>query len=910
VGVVRIATVRQHSVFTRVRRRVQDACEGVGGLTLLTGPAGAGKTYLAGRLADAVRAADGVTTAWIGGGRGGELPYWPWIQLLRQVGTGDSLRLEAVLSGHDAADDTADIRARYTLYDDVATWLAGCGPLLVVVDDLHFGRRCVAVARSTRRRGAVSHPRGDGRDGTRRRPTTGDEWPAVWPDLARVGEVVPVGPLAVADIDAMLASALDSPVPVGLAARIAHRTGGNAFYVSELARAVAMSGATGADALPPGVRAVVGGRVAERSAACRRVLGAAAVIGRRFPVDLLMAVVDDHPGVVAEALDEAATADLVHTEPVPEFVHEIVRDAVYGGLPLAHRTHWHHAVAAYLAAGPDSDPGDVAFHYRLAGPGQAEQLLRWSERAGVRDLGVLAYEDAARHFTSAAQAAAATGAGPAECGRLRVLAGQAWSAAGRSGEARRAYEAAAADGRAAADGVLLAYAALGLGAGPAGLEVALQDREQIDALRDSLPKLAAAHPLRALVLARLSIALTFTESVAARTALVDEAVDCARLCEDPAALAAALAARCDVIAGPDHSRERLGLASEIIETAVPRRDPVLELIGRRHRLIARLELGDVAGAQADMVAFDQVARALRQPVCAWYPPLWRAMLAELHGDVAGCERELAEVERIGALVASRDAALLAGTLRWCLAADLADADRIRDLFATAGPTDADGPWASVTRTLVCVQVGELAEARVRADGLLDRLRALPRDAEWLSSLTQAAEVVAEVGPRPAAEWLHQTLSPYAGDVVVEGIAAAVRGSVERHLGLLAAALEQRADAARHFSRALDTPTDGWAGGCWSPGPCSTPAAPSATPTCWRRHASCTRRSARHIGSPPSTPCRLRRPRTCGPACSAPTARCGRCASPVPKRPCVTARESATSLSCCASRAGRSRPSNW
>src|SRR5207249_211942 len=84
------------------------------------------------------------------------------------------------------------------------------------------------------------------------------------------------------------------------------------------------------------------------------------------------------PGVVAEALDEAAAADLVHTGPVQEFVHEIVRDAMYDELPSAHRTHWHHAVAARLAATPNSDPGDVAFHYRLAGPAQAEQWLRWA----------------------------------------------------------------------------------------------------------------------------------------------------------------------------------------------------------------------------------------------------------------------------------------------------------------------------------------------------------------------------------------------------------------------------------------------------------------------------------------------------------------------------------------------------
>src|SRR5947207_2513751 len=79
-------------------------------------------------------------------------------------------------------------------------------------------------------------------------PAGDDEWPAVWPDLARTGEVVPVGPLTEPDVGALLAAAVGGPVPDGLAARVARRTGGNAFYVTELARAVAGSGEAGADA--------------------------------------------------------------------------------------------------------------------------------------------------------------------------------------------------------------------------------------------------------------------------------------------------------------------------------------------------------------------------------------------------------------------------------------------------------------------------------------------------------------------------------------------------------------------------------------------------------------------------------------------------------------------------------------
>ncbi|HYS40467.1 MAG TPA: hypothetical protein VEO01_33030 [Pseudonocardiaceae bacterium] len=65
------------------------------------------------------------------------------------------------------------------------------------------------------------------------------------------------GPAQADDVEALLAVALDGRAPVGLAPRIAQRTGGNACYVTELVRGVAVSGEAGVAALPAGVRAVV-----------------------------------------------------------------------------------------------------------------------------------------------------------------------------------------------------------------------------------------------------------------------------------------------------------------------------------------------------------------------------------------------------------------------------------------------------------------------------------------------------------------------------------------------------------------------------------------------------------------------------------------------------------------------------
>jgi tetratricopeptide (TPR) repeat protein len=69
-------------------------------------------------------------------------------------------------------------------------------------------------------------------------------------------------------------------------------------------------------------------------------------------------------------------------------------------------------------------------------------------------------------------------------------------------------------------------------------------------------------------------------------------------------------------------------------------------------------------------------------------------------------------------------------------------------------------------------------------------------------MAQAAEVVGIIGPHPAAAYLYDALLPYRDLFVVEGIGAALRGSVERDLGIAAAAMGRREEAAQHFDAAV------------------------------------------------------------------------------------------------------------
>jgi tetratricopeptide (TPR) repeat protein len=458
--------------------------------------------------------------------------------------------------------------------------------------------------------------------------------------------------------------------------------------------------------------------------------------------------------------------------------------------------HWHTAVGDRLAQAGEA--ADAAHHFRLAGPNSRAAAAEWFVRAGDESLAMLAYEDAAAQFS------AALDCGPADAGRVHLRLGTALLAAGDATGARDAHLAAVETARRTADADLLVAGALGLGAGQAGFEIPLFDREQIAALEDALALLGEDRSAaRATVLARLSIALTFTATMERRAALAAEAMALARACRDDTALAVALASQVDVIAGPDDSERRLALTTEIVDIAERLHDSSLELLGRRQRIVARFELGDMTAASDDIRAFRAVATALRQPLYGWYVPIWYAGLELARGRWDEAAAQVAEAEQMGRQAGSQNAQTLVITHRFLRAAELADRDALRAIFDNFPLDESMGPWVPVTLALVHASVGEIHAARASLDGAADRLVALPRDSEWLPTLTQAAEAVLLVGGHPLAQWLYEALSPYADQFVVEGIAAVPRGSVERHLGVLAALVGNRPAAEHHFARALD-----------------------------------------------------------------------------------------------------------
>jgi hypothetical protein len=173
------------------------------------------------------------------------------------------------------------------------------------------------------------------------------------------------------------------------------------------------------------------------------------------------------------------------------------------------------------------------------------------------------------------------------------------------------------------------------------------------------------------------------------------------------------------------------------------------------------------------------------------------MRALAAGGYDECRSALAEAAAIGERAASRNAAMLVQTQQWCLCAEEADTAGLLgklDELETVPLADA---WLRATRALLLAQAGRVEDARTQLEAVAPLLPAMVRDSEWLPVMAQVAETIAVTGPHPVARWVYDALVPYAGLVVVEGICAAVRGPVHRHLALLAGALGEHEAAARH-----------------------------------------------------------------------------------------------------------------
>ncbi len=174
-----------------------------------------------------------------------------------------------------------------------------------------------------------------------------DEWT---PPPGRHNVVnVHLDPLDECDADELLAALLpNTPVEVRTALR--DRSGGNPFFVEELAAMAGEDGAGATTELPATLHGLVAARLDRLRPAERAVLEDAAVIGASGPVNLVEVLATSHGFDTTETLSALADAGLLDLDDGEfSFRNELTREIAYGTLTKAERARRHNLLAKTLA---------------------------------------------------------------------------------------------------------------------------------------------------------------------------------------------------------------------------------------------------------------------------------------------------------------------------------------------------------------------------------------------------------------------------------------------------------------------------------------------------------------------------------------------------------------------------------
>jgi hypothetical protein len=815
--------VGRDDLLARLRRAAEEASAGRGGLVLLTGEAGIGKTAVA-TAAAADAEGRGARVAWGWGWQGEGAPaWWLWVQVLRSLTAADErlrrlaaelpwpARLLADPPGPAPPPDAGELApaARFRLLDELTSVLLAAArerPLVVVLDDLQWADPpSLELLGFLARRlpGARMLVLGTWRELDQ---PPGDPRAALLADLAAAG-TVPLRALGEDEVAELVAGLLGVEPDPGLVADVRRRAGGNPFYVQQVTRLLAAGEPAG---IPFGVGEAIRRRLARLTPACRGVLAAAAVAGPEVTAALLAGATGQAPELVRDLLSEAVRAQVLAAPAEPlapyRFAHDLFREVLEEGLDPGERARLHLRVATALEAGREAGgavpAARLASHFAQAGQAGEEAAIRYAALAAAEATRRLAHEEAARAWARALEVL--DGSARAAPGRRAELLAELATARRRAGDlpgSRRAGLEAAALARAAGDARGLAEAALGLQAVGTRSWPTVAD-ELVPLLEEAAAGLGDQDPrLRARVLAALARELAWNGLDVERAArLAAEAAATAEAAGDRATLVAALLARHNAGWGPGSAAERLAMASRVAELAAGH-DP--EPLAEAHLLAAAdmLELAD-PGFRAELSAFLRLAADLGQPRLRYAALTRRAMETLLAGRAAEAERLVTEAAALGREIGEPDVEDVEHAQLWELRGLQGRRDEVLGLTRALFPDDS--PEGRYFLAMALLEQDDRAGAEAAAGPLLDATVApeLPAGRTWVASMAFASELAATLEARAACRWLYDTLAPHAGQAAVIGAGIVFRGAVDHHLGVLAAALGEPAAARAHLEQAL------------------------------------------------------------------------------------------------------------
>jgi tetratricopeptide (TPR) repeat protein len=633
-------------------------------------------------------------------------------------------------------------------------------PLLLVVEDLHFG---TATTRMTVRHIARSSTHSPlltlvtTRDAA---PDVDDELRVLLGDLARMPAVdnIDLGGLPASEVADLLAR-LGSTAVIST---VTDETGGNPLLIVETAR-------SGRDT-PASLHAMLARRYALLSEADLAVVDVASVVGTEFDLDVIARTVGCDADAALASLERISAAGLVH--PVPgrpgnfAFTHALFRRARYDSLLPRARLQIHRDVAATLAtrlAADDDVLPELARHASIAAPlGNAPQAVEYATLAAARAERSLGLGEAAAHYRRALHVAAAMEQPrPDLVLTLTTRLGEVLNGIGdpRSRELllRAATMARNADDPGALAEVALAMMRYG------GVPVYGADPDFAVIVEEALEALGREpSALRARTLAALSEYVTFTDPDRALE-LSREALAIAEELGDPDTLGHVLL-----------SYRLAGKTPANADAGHPTADRLITL-GRRtghtpfvlHGFVQRAwtyrEEGDLASADRAMAAARSFLGDEPAPIYVALFTLYRSSQLLLAGDLARAEETANEVLDLES--SGFDTSLWYGPALIVIRGQQA---RLGELVPLIEPGTGHPAFGASYRTVLAAAhafAGQLDEARsILAAFSSNDFRDVRRNQLWLTDMTSLAETADILDHRTAATVIAAELRPFTGRI--------------------------------------------------------------------------------------------------------------------------------------------------
>ena len=848
----------------RVGQLWKEALAGERRVALLGGEPGVGKTRLAAQVAAQVHDEGGIVLV----GRCDEdlgVPYQPFVEALRHyvdhTAPGDLKdRLgryggELVRLMPELADRVADLppalqsdpeTERYRLFDAVGAWLAALSadqPVLLVLDDLHWAAKpTLLLLRHVLR---FSEPLRVLIVGTYRDTELGRRHPLsdLLADLRRQGGVerLSLSGLDAGGVTRFVEQAagrdLSSPEDEALAGAIYAETEGNPFFVLEVLRHLAETGAierrqgqwvttTAIEDLgiPEGIRDVVGRRLSRLSDEANDVLAVAAVVGAEFELAVLSQAAGVPPHRVVAALEEAVAARLVSEKPDSageyRFAHALVRATLYEELSAARRVGLHgqaaEAIESIHATRLQDQLPALAHHYAQSAVPAADpaKAVDYARRAGDAALAQLAHDDAVRYYGQALDLLRLSKTlvdGPEQIDLLIAL-GEAQRRAGHPAYRETLLDAAG-RARQRRDADALARAALANCRVSMTSEAARIDAERIEALEAALQLVGEADsPTRARLLAHIALEQAWTGDRAELARLSREAISMARRLADSATLADVLLSSFYAIWSPATVQQRLDQTDKLLALAEELGDQRIAVHAYFHRARAAVELGDLPEVQRCVEQQTLLAAEIGEPTLRWMAAVTAAGLPLAAGQLAASEQM-----GLAALALAQDVqpdakTYYAGQMFFVRY----EQGRLEELLPTIVEYAADPSFEAafilpMTAFMFC-ELDRLDECRRYYTPVTDpRFAALRFDHLWLMALSFCAEVAVRLGDTESAAALTDLMAPYADRLVA--VHSWSLNCVSHYLGLLATSLGRFEEAEAHFrataTRQLHLGTPAW-----------------------------------------------------------------------------------------------------